>query len=120
MTKMFKKLPIRALQYILVKSYPHDPLQAFFFLKKDRNYYVVKSEIAFQKRFVFLKYRPKIKVVQFLLTIKTLSPGPEYLENAVRDFVQTTRTLRQVLEEQAPSSYCEKKNQCREKHLRVK
>ena len=31
---------------------------------------------------------------------------PKYLENALIEFVQTSRTLRQVLEEQAPGSDC--------------
>ena len=52
------------------QSYPYDPLQAFL---KRLKLHVLCCEFAFQCRFVLFKYRPNIKIVQFLLTIKTLS-----------------------------------------------
>ena len=71
-------MAFRAHQYILIKSfflemsqsYPYDPLQAFL---KRLKLHVLCCEFAFQCRFVLFKYRPNIKIVQFLLTIKTLS-----------------------------------------------
>ena len=39
---------------------------------------------------------------------------PKYLENAPIDFAQTSRTLRHILEEQAPVNHFKKKSQCRE------
>ena len=39
---------------------------------------------------------------------------PKYLENAPIDFAQTSRTSRQILEEQARVSHCKKKSQYRE------
>ena len=39
---------------------------------------------------------------------------PKYLKNALIDFAETSLTLKQVLEEEAPVSDCAKNSQCQE------
>ena len=45
---------------------------------------------------------------------------PKYLKNALIDFTEISRTLKQVLEEQAPISHCGKNAQFQEIWLQVK
>ena len=120
---MFTKPLTRALRYILIKpfflaigwSYLNDLSHTF--LKRLK---LLWGEIACQKRFVFYRWRPNIKIFLFYSISNDINFVPKYLDNALTDSVLTSWTLRRLLEEKAPvndfvrtvpgEKYCSKYN----------
>ena len=106
-TKMFTKPLTRALRYILIKpfflaigwSYLNDLSHTF--LKRLK---LLRSEIACQKLFIFYRYRPINNIVHFFCVSSHKNFIPKYLDNALTDFAETSRTSRQLLEETAPAN----------------
>ena len=102
---MFTLRLTRAPRYVLIKSfflairwrYLHDLSPTF--LKRLK---LLRGEIACQKRFVFYRKRPNIKIYLFLLCISyNKNFIPKYLDNALTDSVLTSRISRRLLEEKA-------------------
>ena len=121
--EMFTKPLTRAPWYILIKSffvaigqsYLHHLSHTFLKILK-----LLWGEIACQKRFVFYRWRPNIKIFLFYSISNDINFVPKYLDNALTDSVLTSRTLRRLLEEKAPvndfvrtvpgEKYCSKYN----------
>ena len=74
-----------AIGYGIFHDLPHT------FLKRSK---LLRGEIAFQKHFCFYRYWPNMKIVQFFLS--------SFFDNFLISLTWTSRTSRQLLEENAP------------------
>ena len=88
-------------QILLCSNWPEPSSWSFShtFVKRLK---LLRGEIACQKRFVFYRKRPNIKIYLFLLCISyNKNFIPKYLDNALTDSVLTSRISRRLLEEKA-------------------
>ena len=120
---MFTKPLTRAPWYILIKSFFVAIVQSYLhhlshtFLKRLK---LLWGEIACQKRFVFYRWQPNIKIFLFYSISNDINFVLKYRNNALTDSVLTSRTSSRLLEEKAPvndfvrtvpgEKYCSKYN----------
>ena len=104
-TKMFTKLLTRALRYIPIKpffltigwSYLHDLSHTF--LKRLK---LLWGEIACQKRFVFYRKQPNIKIVHFFTLFQTIKTLSQNISITLLQISPRKKLLWTILEEQFP------------------
>ena len=107
-------------QILLCSNWPELSPSSFTHIFKTIETTTVWGEIACQKRFVFYRWRPNIKIFLFYSISNDINFVPKYLDNALTDSILTSRTSSRLLEEKAPvndfvrtvpgEKYCSKYN----------